>query len=75
MTIKVAQTAEEAVKELATLVRQHVEDLERRHHMINLLAGIGSALFVLREELQEARDAAAELLELASNNSGCTAPQ
>jgi hypothetical protein len=59
-------TPEAAIKELAVLVREQVGDLERRHYMINLLAGVSAHLFILREDLQEARDLLAELAENAA---------
>lgn len=59
-------TPEAAVKELAKLVRDHVEDLMVRHHMINLLSCVSGSLFVLRSDLSEFKDLAMELAENAA---------
>lgn len=57
-------TPEEIIQELAVLVRQQVGDIERCHYMVSLLSILSAQVFLFRMDLQEARDLAAEVVDL-----------
>lgn len=57
------EEATKTIKELTTILHKHIGEAEHRHRAIDLLSALGAYIYLLRLDLQDARDLASEVLE------------